>query len=68
MPSEPRVTTRRYAERMPAGTGPSAKGDLVRALATSRPRIATARGLIDWAGAAGLDVRAGAEGELDLVV
>ena len=45
-----------------------AKGDLVRALATSRPRIATARGLIDWAGAAGLDVRAGAEGELDLVV
>ena len=45
-----------------------AKGDLVRRLAASRPRVATAQSLMDWAGAAGLELRAGADGELDLVV
>ncbi|GAA1659075.1 YaaA family protein [Microbacterium flavum] len=45
-----------------------AKGALVRRLAEERPRIGTAAALVAWARGAGLDVRAGAPGELDLVV
>ena len=45
-----------------------AKGDLVRRLATDRPRIGTEEGFVRWARGGGLDVRAGAAGELDLVV
>ncbi|GAA2004936.1 YaaA family protein [Microbacterium ulmi] len=43
-----------------------AKGALVRRLAQERPRIASARGLVSWADAAGLRVRARAQGELEL--
>ena len=45
-----------------------AKGALVRRLAEERPRIASADGFASWAAATGLTVRAGAPGELDLVV
>lgn len=45
-----------------------AKGDLVRTLAHARPRIASAAGFVKWATDAGLTVRPGAPGELDLVV
>ncbi|WP_314855527.1 peroxide stress protein YaaA [uncultured Microbacterium sp.] len=45
-----------------------AKGDLVRRLAASRPRITNADALCAWAGEAGLVLRPGAPGELDLVV
>ncbi len=45
-----------------------AKGALVRRLATQRPRVGSAAGLRRWAQAAGLMMRAGAAGELDLVV
>lgn len=45
-----------------------AKGDLVRRLAVARPRIGTVAGFVRWAQSAGLEVRAGAAGELDLVV
>ena len=45
-----------------------AKGDLVRRLATGRPRITNADALCAWAGEAGLVLRPGAPGELDLVV
>ena len=45
-----------------------AKGDLARRLATSRPRITNADALCAWAGEAGLVLRPGAPGELDLVV
>lgn len=45
-----------------------AKGDLVRRLALARPRIGSSAGFTAWAGGAGLVVRPGAPGELDLVV
>jgi len=45
-----------------------AKGELVRALADSRPRIGSASAFLRWAEASGLEVRPGAPGELDLVV
>ncbi|KHK98687.1 hypothetical protein LK09_07080 [Microbacterium mangrovi] len=48
-----------------------AKGELVRLLASSRPRISGIAGLQAWAAASGLDLRASATqkpGELDLVV
>jgi uncharacterized protein len=45
-----------------------AKGELVRALATTRPRIGTEGALRRWASDAGLTLRRGREGELDLVV
>lgn len=43
-----------------------AKGELVRRLALERPRIRTAAGFLSWADAAGLRVRDGAAGELEL--
>lgn len=43
-----------------------AKGALVRRLATERPRIGSLAGLRRWADAAGLRVRDGAPGELEL--
>ncbi|WP_106816112.1 YaaA family protein [Microbacterium timonense] len=43
-----------------------AKGALVRRLAEDRPRVASAAGLRTWADAAGLRVREGAAGELEL--
>jgi uncharacterized protein len=43
-----------------------AKGALVRALALSRPRLGTAAALRRWADAAGLRMRDGAPGELEL--
>ena len=45
-----------------------AKGELVRQLADQRPRIANAAAFCAWAEGAGLTVRPGAPGELDLVV
>lgn len=45
-----------------------AKGELVRALASSRPRIGSLAGFTRWAESAGWTVRPGARGELDLVV
>lgn len=45
-----------------------AKGALVRRLAEDRPRIGSARAFVAWAASAGLEVRSGAAGELDLVV
>ncbi|MFT4052281.1 MAG: peroxide stress protein YaaA [Microbacterium sp.] len=45
-----------------------AKGDLVRRLATSRPRIASVATLLAWAREAGLEMRPGAAGEVELVV
>jgi len=45
-----------------------AKGDLVRRLATERPRIGSVAGLRRWADAAGVTLRHGKPGELDLVV
>lgn len=45
-----------------------AKGALVRALATSRPRIASAEALRAWADGAGWTMRAGSRGETELVV
>jgi len=45
-----------------------AKGALVRRLAQDRPRIASRRGFVRWAEAAGIRVRDGAPGELDLFV
>ena len=43
-----------------------AKGALVRRLAVERPRISSRAGFVKWADAAGLRVRDGAEGELEL--
>lgn len=43
-----------------------AKGALVRRLAEERPRLASRDGFVRWADAAGLRVRAGAAGELEL--
>ncbi|MGN8552541.1 UNVERIFIED_CONTAM: peroxide stress protein YaaA [Microbacterium sp. SLM126] len=43
-----------------------AKGALVRRLAEERPRIASRDGFVRWTDAAGLRVRDGAEGELEL--
>jgi cytoplasmic iron level regulating protein YaaA (DUF328/UPF0246 family) len=43
-----------------------AKGALVRRLAEDRPRIASRAGFVRWADAAGLRVREGARGELEL--
>ena len=45
-----------------------AKGALVRRLARERPRVSSVRGLLRWADAAGLRLRPGAPGELDLLV
>ncbi len=45
-----------------------AKGEFVRALATSRPRVGSPSGLRAWADAAGWTLRDGADGEWDLVV
>ncbi|GAA3038119.1 YaaA family protein [Microbacterium dextranolyticum] len=45
-----------------------AKGDLVRRLALERPRIGTVAGFVRWAQSVELEVRAGATGEIDLVV
>ncbi|WP_431802506.1 YaaA family protein [Microbacterium sp. bgisy203] len=45
-----------------------AKGALVRALAEGRPRITSGDAFRAWAETAGLTVRTGADGELDLVV
>lgn len=45
-----------------------AKGALVRQLAEARPRAASVAGLRRWAAGAGVDLRPGAPGELDLVV
>ncbi len=45
-----------------------AKGELVRALARTRPRIASRAGLLRWADAAGWTMRDGNDGELHLVV
>jgi cytoplasmic iron level regulating protein YaaA (DUF328/UPF0246 family) len=48
-----------------------AKGELVRRLATERPRVGGVAALRSWAAGAGLDLResaTGAAGELDLVV
>ncbi|MFV0375196.1 YaaA family protein [Microbacterium sp.] len=45
-----------------------AKGALVRTLATSRPRVNTLDGFVQWAATAGVVLRPGAPGELDLVV
>jgi cytoplasmic iron level regulating protein YaaA (DUF328/UPF0246 family) len=45
-----------------------AKGDLVRALALARPRVASLTGFVRWAHGAGWTVRPGAAGELELVV
>ncbi|WP_374316603.1 YaaA family protein [Microbacterium sp.] len=43
-----------------------AKGALVRRLAEDRPRLTSRAGFVRWADAAGLRVRDGAEGELEL--
>lgn len=43
-----------------------AKGALVRLLATHRPRLGSRSGFVSWAAAAGLRVREGAPGELEL--
>lgn len=45
-----------------------AKGALVRALATTRPRIGTADAFVRWAASVGLAVRGGIRGELELIV
>jgi len=45
-----------------------AKGALVRRLATERPRVGSLAGLRRWVDAAGLTLRDGRPGELDLVV
>lgn len=45
-----------------------AKGALVRRLAQDRPRVSSRAGLVRWADAAGLRMRAGSAGELELVV
>jgi len=45
-----------------------AKGELTRRLATERPRIGSLAGLRRWADAAGLRLRDGKPGELELVV
>lgn len=45
-----------------------AKGELVRRLAADRPRVSTRTGLVAWADAAGVRLRDGAPGELELVV
>jgi cytoplasmic iron level regulating protein YaaA (DUF328/UPF0246 family) len=44
-----------------------AKGELVRALAAQRPRIASREALVAWGAAAGFALREGRDGELDLV-
>lgn len=46
----------------------AAKGDLVAALARTRPEIADADDLIAWAAAEGVRLRPGAKGEIDLIV
>lgn len=43
-----------------------AKGALVRRLVTERPRVSSVRGFVRWADAAGIRVRAGRPGELEL--
>ncbi|MGX1701402.1 YaaA family protein [Microbacterium sp. NPDC055357] len=43
-----------------------AKGLLVRSLATTRPRMSSRRGFVRWCEAAGLRIRDGASGELEL--
>ena len=43
-----------------------AKGALVRRLAEDRPRVDSLAGFVSWADAAGLRVRAGKPGELEL--
>lgn len=45
-----------------------AKGDLVRALALSRPRIDSLGAFVRWAAGAGWSTRAGAPGEINLVL
>jgi len=45
-----------------------AKGELVRALAQSRPRVASLEGFLRWARESGWTVRSGAPGEVDLIV
>ncbi len=45
-----------------------AKGALVRRLAHDRPRVGSRAALVRWADVAGVTMRAGAEGELHLVV
>lgn len=45
-----------------------AKGVLVRALAVQRPRVGSSAAFLRWAEGAGLEVRPGAPGELELVV
>ena len=45
-----------------------AKGALVRELALARPRLGTVDAVTAWAASVGLELRAGAPGELDLVV
>ncbi|MCK6066938.1 MULTISPECIES: YaaA family protein [Microbacterium] len=45
-----------------------AKGDLVRALTTERPRLTSTDGFLDWAARAGRTARRGRPGEIDLVV
>ncbi len=45
-----------------------AKGALVRALATARPRAGSVRGIVRWAESAGIQLRGGMPGELQLVV
>ncbi|GAA5039531.1 YaaA family protein [Microbacterium fluvii] len=45
-----------------------AKGELVRRLAQDRPRVSSRAGLLRWADAAGVRLRDGAAGELELVV
>jgi hypothetical protein len=44
------------------------KGAVVRRLAQTRPRIATRKALMAWADTAGVALRDGAPGEIDLVV
>ncbi|SIT78356.1 YaaA family protein [Microbacterium sp. RU33B] len=43
-----------------------AKGALTRRLAQDRPRVSSVRGFVRWADAAGVRVRPGADGELEL--
>lgn len=45
-----------------------AKGELVRALATSRPRVGSSAAFLRWAAENGWTARTGADGEIDLVV
>ena len=45
-----------------------AKGALVRALAEDRPRVASVDDVLAWADGAGWRMRAGAHGEIDVIV